>query len=537
MIDAVDLALTRDLLESVAEEMAEACVRTAASTNVKERRDLSAAVFDGAGRMVAHAAHIPVHLGAMPLSVRAALARVPFARGDVVLVNDPYEGGTHLPDVTAIAPWCDARGRVRFFVAIRAHHADIGGAVPGSMAPQDDVHAEGLRIPPVRWVRGGVPDDDLTRLLLANMRRPEERLADLAAKRGALAHGLARLDALAARHGATGLASRAGALLAYAGRIARRTLSALPDGAARVALALGVPGLDGAPAMVRLALAKRGARLHLDFAGTSGPVGDGLNASAAVTRSAVWYLVRCLCGGDTPSNDGLLATTTVEIPAGCLLDAPYPAPVAGGNVETSQRVVDALWLAAGRVWPDRFGAPGAGTMSNWTLGPAPGGPAFPSYYETVPAGAGGGPSGPGASGIQQHMTNTRATPIEVLEARLPLRVRRHGLRRGSGGVGRHRGGDGIVREFEVTASAVFAWLMTRHDDPPPGAAGGGPGRTGRVTVVRGGRVRRLPARGRFDVRAGDVLRIETPGGGGWGGPTAPRARGPRAEAVRRRPAP
>jgi N-methylhydantoinase B len=537
VIDAVDLALTRDLLESVAEEMAEACVRTAASTNVKERRDLSAAVFDGDGRMVAHAAHIPVHLGAMPLSVRAALARVRFGRGDVVLVNDPYEGGTHLPDVTAIAPWCDASGRVRFFVAIRAHHADIGGAVPGSMAPQDDVHAEGLRIPPVRWVRGGVPDDDLTRLLLANLRRPEERLADLAAKRGALAHGLARLDALASRHGAAGLASRAGALLAYAGRIARRTLSALPDGAARVALRLGVPGTDGRPAVVRLALTKRGARLRLDFTGTTGPVGDGLNASAAVTRSAAWYLVRCLCGGDTPSNDGLLATTTVVIPPGSLLDAPYPAPVAGGNVETSQRVVDALWLAAGRRWPDRFGAPGAGTMSNWTLGPSPGGPAFPSYYETVPAGAGGGPSGPGASGLQQHMTNTRATPVEVLEARLPVRVRRHGLRRGSGGAGRHRGGEGVVREVVLTAPAVFAWLMTRHDDPPPGAAGGRPGRPGRVTLVRAGRARRLPARGRLDVAPGDVLRIETPGGGGWGRPAAGGAGRDGARAFRRRRSP
>ncbi|MCC7139966.1 MAG: hydantoinase B/oxoprolinase family protein [Planctomycetes bacterium] len=529
MNDAVSLALTRDLLASVAEEMAETCVRTAASANVKERRDLSAAVFDGEGRLVAHAAHIPVHLGAMPATVRAVLARLPLGPGDVALANDPYEGGTHLPDVTAVAPLFDAGRRLRFLVAVRAHHADIGGAVPGSMAPQDSVHAEGLRIPPVRLVRRGVRDDDVLRLVLANVRRPQERLADLAAKLAALEHGLSRLRALGARDGLARLSRDAAALVAYAGRIAASSLRGLRDGSARADVALGVGGVDGRPARVRLRLDKRGSRLVADFTGTTGPVPEGLNASAAVTRSAVWYLVRCLCGPDAPSNDGLLRDVAIVVPAGSLLDAPYPAPVAGGNVETSQRVVDALWLAAARLWPERFGAPGAGTMSNWTLGPAPGGPSFPPYYETVPAGAGGGPQGPGADAIQQHMTNTRSTPVEVLEARLPVRVRRHAVRRGSGGAGRCRGGDGLVRELEVLAPAELAWLMTRHDDPPPGVAGGAAGAPGRVSVVRGGRVRRLPPRGRLLVAPGDVLRIETPGGGGWGRPRGetPTPRRPR----------
>ena len=535
MNDAVELALARDLLEAVAEEMAEACVRTAASPNIKERRDLSAAVFDGAGTMVAHAAHIPVHLGAMPMGVRAAIARVPLGPGDVVLVNDPYDGGTHLPDVTAIAALFDARGRPRFHVAIRAHHADIGGAVPGSMAPQDSIHAEGVRIPPVRWIRGGVEDPDLTRLLLANLRRPEERRADLLAKVSALAAGVARLRVLGRRvrtRAGSGVARaslehRARTLVDYAARIAGDALGAARDGRARGEAWLGVNGVDGAPARLVATITKRGRRLTVDFAGTTGPVGLGLNATAAVAHSAVYYLVRCLCPADTPANDGLLRAVDVRVPAGCVLDAPYPAPVASGNVETSQRIVDVLWLAASKLWPGRFPAPGAGTMSNWTLGPAPGGPAFASYYETVPAGAGGGPAGPGAAAIQQHMTNTRSTPVEVLETRWPLRVRRLEIRRGSGGAGRHRGGDGVVKEFEVLVPAVFAWSMTRHDDPPPGLAGGAPGAVGRVTLVAGRGSRVLGPRGRLALTAGDVVRIETPGGGGYGAPRGRRARGTR----------
>jgi N-methylhydantoinase B len=517
----VDLALVRELLESVAEEIAEVCMRTAVSANIKERRDLSAAVFDGRGRMVAHAAHIPVHLGAMPLSVRAALGTLALRPGDVALLNDPYQGGTHLPDVTALAPlFGRAASRPVFVVAVRAHHADVGGAAPGSMAPQDDVHAEGLCIPPVVWVRGGVADADVTRLLLANMRDPDERRADLAAQAGALSRGILRLEELAAREGSLeGLARRGAALVAYAGRLARRALEALPDGEARAEAPLEVDDVAGRPAVVRVRLAKRGGRLAVDFTGTSGPVAAGLNAPEAVTRSAVYYLVRCLCGADTPTNDGLLAAADVTIPQGSLLAARRPWPVAGGNVETSQRVVDALWLAAARLWPDVMPAPGSGTMSNWTMGPAPGGPAFPTYYETVPGGAGAGPVLDGHAAIQQHMTNTRSTPVEVLEARWPVRVLRVALREGSGGAGRRRGGDGLVKEVLFLAPARVSTLMTRHAGAPPGVAGGGAGLPGRLTLLRGGREVPLPPRGRVDVVAGDVLRIETPGGGGHGRPS------------------
>ena len=521
-LDPITLSLTRELLESVADEMAAVCMRTAVSPNIKERRDLSAAVFDGSGVMVAHAAHIPVHLGAMPLSVRAALETLVLEPGDIVLLNDPYRGGTHLPDITALMPvFASERARTpTFVVAVRAHHADVGGAAPGSMAPQDDVFAEGLRIPPVRWIRRGMDDPDVTALLLANMRDPRERHADLAAQAGALRLGGRRLGEVA--EGAGGmrtLARRGGALVAYAARLARHALAELPDGEAGVRVALEVPDRRGRAAWIQVRLRKRGTTLAVDFEGTSPPVGAGLNATEAVTHSAVYYLVRSLCPHETPSNDGLLRDVSVHIPEGCLLAAAAPQPVAGGNVETSQRIVDALWLAASRLWRRRMPAPGSGSMSNWTFGPVPGGPAFPSYYETLPGGAGAGPEGDGADAVQQHMTNTRSTPAEVLETHWPVRVERVALRRRSGGAGRHRGGDGIVREIRFLAPALVSVLMTRHETPPPGVAGGQAGRPGRLTLLRqGGRAKRLPARGRVEVAPGDLLRIETPGGGGWGRP-------------------
>lgn len=522
MTSAIDLALTRDLLESIADEMAAVCMRTAVSPNIKDRRDLSAAVFDGRGAMVAHAAHIPVHLGAMPLSVRAVLEDLTLRRGDVALLNDPYRGGTHLPDITAVRGVfaSPAAKKPTFLVAVRAHHADVGGVEPGSMAPQKDVQAEGLRIPPLRWMRGGEPDPAVQALLLANMRDPEQRAADLAAQAGALALGEQRLHALAdGTRGLAALARRGRALVDYATRIAAGALRALPDGRASVRVPLEVPTIAGEPAVVAVTLRKRGARLTVDFDGTSGPVAESLNAPAAVTRSAVYYLVRCLCPAETPTNDGLLADVDLRIPRGSLLSAVAPHPVAGGNVETSQRVVDALWLAAAELWPAVVPAPGAGTMSNWTFGPEPDGPTFPTYYETLPGGGGAGPEGPGHDAIQQHMTNTSSTPVEVLEAHWPVRVERMAIRARSGGRGRHRGGRGLVREVRFLVPARIGLLMTRHAEPAPGVAGGGAGRVGRASRLRGDRRTTLPARGSARLEPGDVLRIETPGGGGWGAPS------------------
>lgn len=522
--DPVRLAVLRDLLESVTEEVAITCRRTAVSPNIKERRDLSAALFAADGRLLAHAAHIPVHLGAMPRSVEAVRAALELAPGDAAIVNDPYAGGSHLPDLTLVRGVFEpGRTTPCGYLAVRAHHADVGGAVPGSMAPQDDVHAEGVRIPPLVAVRGDELDPVFATLFFANVRHADEREADLRAQAGSLARGEARLHEVAASRGGVGALLREGAdLVAYARRMVEQALRALPDASTTVEVALDADDRQGRPATIRLALGKRGGRLAVDFTGTTGPVGDGLNAPRAVTESAVYYLLACLAPPHTPPNGGLLEAARLTVPAGSLLDAPPPQPVAGGNVETSQRIVDALWLAAAACWPGRIPAPGSGSMSNWTFGPVPDGPAFPVYYETLPGGAGGGPSGPGPDAIQQHMTNTLATPAETLERRWPVRVRRHATRRGARAAGAARGGAGLVREIELLVPARASFLMTRHVTPPPGVAGGAPGACGRIAVIRAGRRRRLAARGVVRLEAGDIVRIETPGGGAHGAPAGVR---------------
>lgn len=537
-LDPIALAIVRDLLESVAEDMAIVCRRTALSPNIKERADLSAALFDGRGRMIAHAAHIPVHLGAMPRSVEGILAAGLLERpGDVAATNDPYAGGSHLPDITLVAPVFAPRAqRASFHLAVRAHHADVGGAIPGSMAPQDDVLAEGFRIPPLCIARGGKLDSTFATLFAANVRGPEERLLDLGAQMACLAGGARRLEAIAGERGGWQRLERESvALLEHARRLVAQALHALPDGRASIVLPLDAPGRDGRPANIHLALNKAGALLQVDFAGTSAPVGGGLNAPRAVVESAVYHLLACLAPPGTPANAGLLACASISIPRDSLLDPTWPHPVAGGNVETSQRLVDALFLAAGEIWPHHMPAPGAGTMSGWTFGPVAGGPDFPTYYETIPAGAGGGPAGPGADAIQQHMTNTRSTPIEVFERRWPVRVERHAVRRGSGGAGLFRGGDGLVRHVRFLAPAHVALLMTRHDLPPPGANAGGAGLAGRAWLVAAGRRRRVAPRSTLFVAPGDLLCFETPGGGGWGAPHVERPAPtpvPRDQAVR-----
>ena len=520
-VDAVELALLRDLFAAVTDEMAHACMHTAMSPNIYDRRDLSAALFDATGTLLAHAAHVPVHLGAMPACVRAVREQLVLRPGDVALTNDPYAGGTHLPDLTVVSAIFDRdRDRVpAFHLAVRAHHADVGGPAPGSMAPQESIFAEGLRIPPVRWHVAGKAQPDVTSLLLANMRGRAERDADLRAQAGGLAAGERRLRALAKGHGGLGaMARRGAALLPYAATLARSGLRALRNGDARARLALGVPTMDGDDAFVCVELRKRDAHLAIDFTGSSGPVRSGLNATRAVTRSAVYHFVRCLAPRHAPPNEGLLDPVRVTVPAGSCLDATPPHAVAAGNVETSQRIVDALWVAAARLWPNTTPAPGAGSMSNWSFGPAPGGPDFPTYYETLPGGAGGGPHAPGADAIQQHMTNTRATSIERLESRWPVRVVTHRVRSRSGGAGRMPGGNGLVRTVRFLVPVQVSCLMTRHRVPPPGVAGGAPGQPGRVDRVRNGRATRLPAQVSVRLRAGDVLRIQTPGGGGWGRP-------------------
>ncbi|MEO6026971.1 MAG: hydantoinase B/oxoprolinase family protein [Candidatus Binatia bacterium] len=516
-LDPIALAVLHHRLAAIAEEMGVRLGHTGFSPNIKERRDYSCAVFDPSGRLVAQAAHIPVHLGSTPLSVRAALAAHRLEPGDVIALNDPYAGGTHLPDLTLVAPVHGPRGRLLGFVANRAHHADIGGMTPGSMPLAREIYQEGFRLPPVRLVRHGRLVDDVLALFLANTRVPDERQGDLDAQRGALAVGAERVIELAADLGPAALASGMDELQRYSERLMAATLRTLPRGVYRAEDVLDDDGISADPIPIRVAVRLAGSRAQVDFAGSAPQVEGSVNANYAITLSAVFYVFTALGHEAIPPNEGVLRCLDVHAPAGSVVNANFPAAVAGGNVETSQRIVDVLLRALAGAAPDRIPAASQGSMNNLAVGgfDRRRGRAF-SYYETVAGGAGGGPNGPGASGIHTHMTNTLNTPIEALEAYYPFLVTRYGLRPGSGGRGRGRGGDGLVREIQFLEDADVTLLTERRRVSPWGLAGGADGRRGRNALVRDGRARALPSKINFRVQAGDAVRIETPGGGGWG---------------------
>ncbi len=516
-LDPIALAVLHHRLAAIAEEMGVRLGRTGFSPNIKERHDFSCALFDADGGLVAQAAHIPVHLGSTPLSVRAALAAHDPAPGDVIAVNDPYAGGTHLPDLTLVAPVHGPRGRLLGFVANRAHHADIGGMTPGSMPLAREIYQEGFRLPPVRLVRRGTVDADVLALFLANTRVPDERLGDLEAQRGALAVGASRLRDVAAELGPAPLARGMRELQDYSERLMAATLRALPRGVYRAADVLDDDGIGAAPVPIRVAIHLGDGRARIDFAGSAPQVEGSLNANYAITLSAAVYVFLALGREPIPANDGVMRRLRVDAPAGSVVNADFPAAVAGGNVETSQRIVDVLLRALAPAAPDRIPAASAGSMNNLAIGgfDRRRSRAF-AYYETLAGGAGGGPNGAGASGIHTHMTNTLNTPIEALEAYYPFLVTAYGLRSGSGGRGRHRGGDGVVREIRLLEAADVTLLTERRRVAPWGLAGGGMGRRGRNTLIRGRRRQVLPGKINFRVEAGDTIRIETPGGGGWG---------------------
>jgi N-methylhydantoinase B len=547
-LDPIALEVFNHRLSAIAEEMGVALCRSAFSPNIKERRDYSCAVFDADGALTAQAAHIPVHLGSTQLSVRAAIERRPMAPGDVVILNDPYAGGTHLPDVTAVAPVYLGR-RLVGFVANRAHHADIGGMSPGSMPLASEIYQEGFRLPPVYLVRGGTIAADVLDLFLANTRVAEERRGDLLAQVAALRVGALRLTDLVEREGAAPAQRAMRALQDYSERLMRAALAELPAGTYRAVDHLDDDGFG--TSRVRIAVAvqivRGGARV--DFSGTAAQVRGGINANFAVTLAAVYYVFRTLARAPIPPNAGFMRPLAVSAPPGCVVNARFPAAVAGGNVETSQRIVDVLMRALAGALPDRMPAASCGSMNNLAFGgtlPSPvaisghgggsgRGPGVGrgatvetqfSYYETLAGGAGAGPSYPGACAVHTHMTNTMNTPIEALEAQLPVRVVRYAVRPRSGGRGRQRGGDGVERELEFLAAAQLTLLTERRTLRPFGAAGGGPGLAGRNALIRGGRLERLPGKISLAVQPGDRIRILTPGGGGWG--RAPQ-RGQRAQ--------
>ena len=513
-MDSILLELYRHRFAGVAEEMGEALKRTGFSPNIKERLDFSCALFDGAGALVAQAAHIPVHLGAMAASVEAARGAVErWREGDVVILNDPFAGGTHLPDVTLVSPVFCGEGKPDFFVASRAHHADIGGMSPGSLPLSREIYQEGLIIPPVLLVENGRRSAAIFQIILRNTRTPDERRGDLEAQLAAGFRGAQRLRELVAAHGRDEVTAYARHLQTYAEKRARAEIETWPDGVYRA-----TDWLEAGDelAQIQVAATIDGDQIQFDFEGTSPQVPGSLNAVGAIARSACYYVVACLLG-DVPLNAGTFTAVEVVTPRGSVVDARFPGAVAGGNVETSQRIVDVVLQALGGALPDRIPACSAGTMNNLTMGGTLENGAPWTYYETLGGGAGASALQFGASAVQTHMTNTLNTPIEALERAFPLRVRQYCVRRDAGGDGLQRGGDGLVREYEFLLGARVTMLSTRRATAPPGARGGEDGAMGRNLLnYREQLETELPSQWTREFVAGESLRIETPGGGGWG---------------------
>ncbi|HET9460400.1 MAG TPA: hydantoinase B/oxoprolinase family protein [Gaiellaceae bacterium] len=490
----VELQVIGAALRAIAEEMGAVLIRSAFSANIKERRDCSTALFDESGRMVTQAEHIPVHLGAMPEAVAAVRAHDP-APGEAWILNDPYAGGTHLPDLTIVTQ--TSLG----YAVSRAHHADVGGSEPGSLpSGSRTLDEEGVVIPPT------LLDEEALEELVAQMRNPDERRGDLRAQLAAHHVAASRIDELCARKGREKVAAAMAELLAYSERVVRSALLALPDGRWDA-----TDVLETSEAMLELhaAVTISGDSIDVDFEGTAPQYEGNLNCPLAVTRSACFYVVRCLTAPDLPASGGVFAPVTVRAPSGCVVNARPPAAVAAGNTETSSRIVDLVFAALGGAVP--VPAQGQGTMNNVVLGSDK----F-TYYETIAGGQGACPSGDGPSAVHVAMSNAANTPIEALELAYPLRVERYELRLGSGGAGRHRGGDGVVRELRALQPCRLSLLTQRRALAPRGAQGGADALPGR-NLLNG---EELPAFATLDLQAGDVLRIETPGGGGWRAPSS-----------------
>jgi len=544
--DPIELEVFKNIYHSIAEEMGAALRRTAFSPNIKERRDYSCAIFDSDGEVIAMGDHMPVHLGSMPMSVRAAIDQFDLEPGDVAMLNDPFRGGTHLPDITLISPVYVSSGRHRlwakrggpdFYVASRAHHSDVGGTYPGSMGLCREIYQEGLRIPPVKIMRAAKMQPDILALLLNNVRTPQEREGDLGAQIAACYIGAERLREICRRYGLGRARKAARDLLDYSEEMMRAFLRQVPSGGYRAEDFLDNDGIGTRPVKIAVTLnfagpargrsssLARGSRsphprqaVTADFTGSDPQVEGSVNAVEAITYSACFYVFRCLLAEDVPATAGLMRPIEVMAPEGTVVNARPPAAVAGGNVETSQRIVDVLLRALAQAIPERIPAAASGTMNNLTIGGIDPQTDEPfAYYETIAGGMGARPSKSGVSGVHTHMTNSLNTPSEELEYSYPLRVRQYSLRPGSGGEGKHRGGDGIIREIEVLADTEITLLADRRDRGPYGLAGGKDAAPGKAVLIReGGVSEQLPGKFNIRLREGERLRIETPGGGGWG---------------------
>ncbi|HEX4487478.1 MAG TPA: hydantoinase B/oxoprolinase family protein [Terriglobales bacterium] len=516
MRDPIELEIFKNIFHSIAEEMGAALRRTAFSPNIKERRDYSCALFDDDAQVIAMGDHMPVHLGSMPMSVQTAIKTCELNPGDMVMLNDPFRGGTHLPDITLVAPVYIKGKRPDFYVASRAHHADVGGTYPGSMGLCREIYQEGFRIPPVTLVRGGKMDRDILALLLNNVRTPDEREGDLGAQIAACNTGAARLREVCQRYGLAHTRRNAADLLEYSEAIMRAFLRQVPKGVYAAEDFMDNDGISDKPIKIAVTL-RFGKDVTVDFTGSDPQVEGSINAVEAITYSACFYVFRCLLAEDVPATAGLMRPVKVIAPEGTIVNAKPPAAVAGGNVETAQRIVDVLLRAFAKALPDKIPAASSGTMNNLTIGgtdPRSGQPF--AYYETLAGGMGARPTKAGVSGVHTHMTNSLNTPAEALEYAYPLRVRRYSLRRNSGGAGKYSGGDGVVREIEVLTDADVTLLSERRTHGPWGLNGGKDGKPGEAHLVKDGNAKKLNGKFSMRMKKGERIRVESPGAGGWG---------------------
>jgi N-methylhydantoinase B/oxoprolinase/acetone carboxylase alpha subunit len=525
-MDVIEITIFKNIFQSISDEMGKILQYSSFSPNIKERKDFSCALFNAAGESFAFGTHIPVHLGAMPLSVQAALAEVTFEEGDMVILNDPYRGGTHLPDITLIAPVFQ-KGKIAFFTANRAHHSDVGGMQAGSMPLSSEIFQEGIIIPPVKLLKRNQPNEEVFNLILANVRTPVERKGDLMAQIAANKRGAQRLEENIEKYGFQNIENYSKYLIDYTERLFKSLIAEIPDGDYHFEDLLDDDGFETKDILIKVCIKIKGDRLIIDFTGSSPQVRGGINTNEAVTYSSVLYVLTTLLDEEIPINSGIMRPVQLVLPPDSIVNASKPCGLAGGNVETSQRIVDVLLGALSQALPQRIPAASQGTMNNITFG----GPGF-AYYETIGGGAGAGPSFNGESGVHTNMTNSLNTPVEALEIDFPVEIGNYSLRKNSGGKGEFNGGDGLIRTYKFSKNAHVSILSERRRIQPYGLQGGEPGKPGEnilikktsqdsenqdAAVIKKKRRRvRLGSKVNVEINAGDCLIIRTPGGGGYG---------------------
>ncbi len=516
-INPVLLEIFKNRFTSISEEMGVTLTRTGFSPNIKERRDLSCGIFNSRGDMIAQAAHIPVHLGSMPMSVKSAIESCSWEEGDMVMLNDPFKGGTHLPDITLVAPVFTGQDEPSFFVANRAHHADVGGMTSGSMPLSTSIFQEGVIIPPIKIVENGEIDRKLMKLFLNNVRTPIEREGDFAAQMMSNITGVKRLKELVETNGLDAVTHYAEALMNYSEEITRSAIKNIPDGEYTFCDFMDGDGFEKENIKVHVTTTIKGDEAVLDFSESDKQVPGSINAVRSITVSAVLYVFRSVLDRDIPTNAGCMRPVTVVTKKGTVVDAEFPAAVAGGNVEMSQRIADVVLGSLARAVPEIIPAASQGTMNNVTIGGIDSGDKKPfAYYETIGGGMGAAAGNDGESAVHSHMTNTLNTPVEALEYAYPFIVNEYSIRRGTGGDGAHKGGDGILREIQILSDAEVTVLSERRKTAPYGLKGGSPGTPGKNIVIKKDKIEEKPGKFTTVLKKNDILRIETPGGGGYG---------------------